>query len=980
MRDLGRNVCLRCEVQLLAAVRGRGPRPSTPRSYSSNSSPRPRPARTATNSTRQQHEEPELPSDLLEAASRKRAAAVAMFRSILGDIAQPDGPVRPPPTPAPPAPSVPSIKPSGSSTRSVKLSPPSVPQAAQPAPVSAPAEAPERIEPAPMPESKETIVGQAVMETTEAPEKIETPEAQETLEVLEAAEEPENPQPISETRNAREETREEKEGINISPVGSSLEFFEDVAKLKQMMTVDHDYEAALAFFEEKLQPLMEAKAGIRELMKDEVARDFLSYLTRVKIANPDDPRLPSVSRITEVTFGLSNLYYVAWGKLILTLVQHITRQETTPDAFPTLQDYEAAMANRAILIRDLLQSWDVFIEHNPEFLKEVPRRNAAPTPDTKTLHKTVHGLETSLAVPYTQLFISLSPEKLQLNTSRYNISWAAYATYRMLTDRINSNYQTRDQASMFTKMMKNVLTRAKPPNDRDLEYNFAEYQDLLRYIRDLGEEDGNHIWYMRVRTPEAERRQHREGIHRRIGTALKRASLREVKAAWVDFWGPDKNPDEERIRVMSEDPTLFDYFIQAFMQLRQTELTNHVWESMHRVNIKPTIRTWSALIEGCSRARSKGALDKMWENLITAGVKLDTHIWTSRVAGLFKSGDAEGGIRALVDMERTWASREKNPLVAVKPSIEPVNAAISGLLKANRQKDVMTVLAWAGKQGINPDIHTFNILLRPLVLKMDIPGIRRLLSQMQDAGIEADAATFTILFEGTMRNYADRPKGEQLAHVRKFITEMEASGIRANMMIYAKIIKLLVDQGEEGKETLKAVYGQILQSGLEPTPHIYTMLAEHFFSQNPPNSKAVADLIKNRRLHGPKANVDRVFWERVISGFCQAGEVEKAKEVFRKEFEGEKEVGMTFGMLCDYLVGLLNSGDREGARRLVRRAREVREDLVVVDGVKDGKGGMRLESVRPGAGMGREEGKLVMTARWWRHRFWHIAERAGVMN
>ncbi|KAK0669668.1 hypothetical protein QBC41DRAFT_346181 [Cercophora samala] len=981
MRDLGRSVCLRCEVQLLAAVRGRAPPASTPRSYSSNSSSssRPRHVRTAANGTRPRNEEPETPSDLLEAASRKRAAAVAMFRSILGDIAQPDGLVRPPPTPSPPPPSMPSTKPTEPVAPNVKSSSPSALQEAQPAPVPTPAQAQERIriEPAPVSESKEPIAEQTRMETPEAPKKFETPETHEPREGPEVVESPENPQPISETLNAREETPD----TDVGPVGSTtLDIFGDMARLKQMMTIDQDYGAALAFFEKRIQPQMEANEGMSELIKLEVARDFLSHLTKVKIYNPDDPNLPSVSRITEITFGFSNLYYVAWGTLILSLVQHIIRQETTPDAFSTLQDYEAAMANRALLIRDLLGSWDIFIQHNPGFLKEVPRRNAAPTPDTEKLHQLVPGLDTRLMRPYTKLFISLSHENLQQNTSRYNISWAAYATYRMLTDRINSNYTTRKEASTFTKMMKNILTRAKPPNDRDLAHNFGDYPDLLKYINDLGEQDGNHIWFMRVKTAEEERRQQRIAIHSRIGAALKRTNLHEVKAAWVDFWGPDQNPDADRIKSMKEEPTLFDYFIQAFMQLRQTEMTNHVWESMHRIKIKPTIKTWSALIEGCSRARSKVALNKMWDNLVTAGIQLDTHIWTSRVAGLFKSGDAEGGIRALVDMEKTWANRDKNPLVAVQPSIEPVNAAISGLFKANRRKDVMTVLAWAGKLGINPDIHTFNILLRPLVLSSDIPGIRRLLSQMQDAGIEADAATFTVLFEGTMRYYADQPQERQLAHVKKFIAEMEACGIRANMMIYAKIIKLLLDQGEEGKGTLKAVYGQILQSGLEPTPHIYTMIVEHFFSQDPPNVKAVADLIKNRRLHGPKANVDRVFWERVISGFCQAGEIEKAKEVFGREFEGKKEVGMTFGMLCDYLVGLLRAGDMEGARGLVRRAREMREDLVVVDGEKDGKGvGMRLEAVRPGAGLRGQDG-LVMQARWWRHRFWRIAEREGVMN
>ncbi|KAK4180014.1 hypothetical protein QBC36DRAFT_307649 [Triangularia setosa] len=976
MRDLGRSVCLRCEFQLLAAARGRGPRPSTPRSYSSSS--RPTPVRTPANGAVPEQEDPEPPSDSLEVASRRRAAAVAMFRSILGTRAQLDGLAqRPPPTPAPPTPSVLSTKPTEPIAPNVKSSSPPVAQAPLPAPVSNPVQAPERIESVPVAESKEPIAEQERIGTSEAPDEVETPETQKIQNVPEALEAPENPEPISETPK----TPEEAYGSDAGPAGSSLDFLGDVAKLKQMMTVDREYEAAFALFEEKFYPMVKAKGGMPRVMKDEVARDFVSYLTKAKINNLEDTKLPSVSRITEITFELSSLYYVAWGTLVLSMVQHICRQQTTPDAFSSLQDYEAAMAKRDALTRDLLGAWNIFVQYNPGFLQEVPRRNAAPTPATKKLHERVPGLSNSIPprVPYTQLFISLSHAKLQKNTTRYNISWAAYATYRMLMDRVNATRGMQEEASTFTRMMKNVLTRAQPPNDRDLEYYFADYPHLLRYIRDLGEKDGNHIWYVRVKTPEEERRQHRIDIHRRIGAALRRTDLKEVKAAWADFWGPQKKPDAAQIKAMTEDPTLFDYFIQAFMQLRQTDLTNHVWESMHRVQIQPTIKTWSALIEGCSRARAKAALNKVWDNLIVAGIKLDVHIWTSRVAGLFKSGDPEGGIRALVDMEKTWATRDKNPLIAVQPSIEPVNAAVSGLFRLNRQKDVMTVLAWAAKQGINPDIHTFNILLRPLVLNGDIPGVRRLLSQMQDAGIEADASTFTILFEGTMKNYGDRSQEEQLAHVKRFITEMETCGIGANMMTYAKIIKLLVDQGEAGKDTLKAVYGHILQSGLEPTPHIYTMLVEHYFSQDPPNSQAVTDLIINRRLHGPKANVDRVFWERVISGYCQVGEVEKAQEVFKKEFEGKTEVGMTFGMLHDYLEGLLRAGDMEGARRLVRKAREMKEDLVVVDGEKDGKG-MRLEAVRPGAAGLRGQGRLVMEMRWWRHRFWFLAEREGVLN
>lgn len=65
---------------------------------------------------------------------------------------------------------------------------------------------------------------------------------------------------------------------------------------------------------------MEVKVGICEFMKDEVVCDFLSYFIRVKIVNLDDFRFFFVLCIIEVMFGLFNLYYVVWGKLIFMLV------------------------------------------------------------------------------------------------------------------------------------------------------------------------------------------------------------------------------------------------------------------------------------------------------------------------------------------------------------------------------------------------------------------------------------------------------------------------------------------------------------------------------------------------------------------------------------------------------------------------------------------------------------------------------------
>lgn len=450
-------------------------------------------------------------------------------------------------------------------------------------------------------------------------------------------------------------------------------------------------------------------------------------------------------------------------------------------------------------------------------------------------------------------------------------------------------------------------------------------------------------------------------IHKQMGQAIRARNTKLLDRAWDEFWGEEAEPSAAQIKKLGEMMDLFDYFIVGYTELRKPNRAIFVWNAMLQVGLKPTIKTWTAMIQGCAKSGNPQGIKLVWSRLIASGMQLDTPIWTARISGLIISGDLAGGIEALNEMADIWKNRDApgNAAIAVKPSIGPVNATLGWLLRLERNATAETLLQWAARQDIQPDIFTFNTLLRPLVREGNTVEMNRLFDGMQQVGVRPDVTTYTILLDGALAGIADMTADEQTAAVSRVISDMERAGVEANMMAYAKIIyNLLLDGNTNAGDAVRAVISHIWSRGLELSSHIYTILAEHYFSRDPPDAAAVTHLISSRRLAvNPK--IDRVFWERVIKGYCQAGEVQRAVKIF------EHVCGMgstiTFSTLYDFLNALATSGMMGEARKVVRVARK----LTAAEEPEEYQ--PVIVGPRP-------------TKRFWKHRFWHLADAYGLLE
>ena len=414
------------------------------------------------------------------------------------------------------------------------------------------------------------------------------------------------------------------------------------------------------------------------------------------------------------------------------------------------------------------------------------------------------------------------------------------------------------------------------------------------------------------------------------------------------------------------------------------------WGVLKRIGVSPSLKTWNAMLDGCKKAHNVRGLRNVWAKLVSTGMELDTAVWTTRVAGLVECGDLEGGLQVLDEMVKVYNKDSGNSRRRpVKPTIEPVNAALVGLIRNNKfGAAVDRLLAWAASNGLEPDIFTFNTLLRPMIRKDLREDVQRLFERMRQQGVQADAATFTIVLDAALsritpparsarsreeaREAAQKFERAQQETVALVLSRMQAAGLETNLHTYGKMIYLLLQSGgDRSSEAVKAVLAHLWSQGHELSPHIYTMLVEHYFGRHPPDLAAVDSLLERRRvLTGGALEMDRIFYDRVVRGYAvQADQPSTALAwYYRLSNHGYLIEPNT---RAELLRALIMHGLRDDARSLVRDARDRLEER---HGIPAG-----------GAGAGANTDDLSndddeADRVFWQNNFWAMAEDYGLVE
>lgn len=343
--------------------------------------------------------------------------------------------------------------------------------------------------------------------------------------------------------------------------------------------------------------------------------------------------------------------------------------------------------------------------------------------------------------------------------------------------------------------------------------------------------------------------------------------------------------EESREEKGGIPPLLYDQLIAAFFATRKGEGALEVWKHMIENGTQPTIKTWTAMMDGANKAKDWETADGVWHRLLKSGIVLDEASWVVRMTTLVRANRGKDMKLALEDLGRRWATAASAPdphALAFRPTMTLVNAVVLLLAKFSKTRDLADVLKWARSFDLAPDVRTYNALLGAAVVKGQVSDMRQLLQQMSDQGIEPDDATYGIMFDHILVHAlpSESFTPEELqAKAFEALEDLEKQGMKANDRIYGQLIDRLLKH-HNNLPAAEAVVSYMLKQGREPSEHAYTSLITHYFSLDPPNIASVDDIVE--RVQGKHRRVNNYFYDRVLQGYANADSVERAVRTLRQ--------------------------------------------------------------------------------------------------
>ncbi|KAH6687370.1 hypothetical protein F5X68DRAFT_207304 [Plectosphaerella plurivora] len=384
--------------------------------------------------------------------------------------------------------------------------------------------------------------------------------------------------------------------------------------------------------------------------------------------------------------------------------------------------------------------------------------------------------------------------------------------------------------------------------------------------------------------------------HKRFSFLFGSNDAKGLLACWDELVNPHDDPN--RSAKLLHLPELFDFIIYQCCSKYGSgrglyrDLNESVTLYMRSIGLEPTLKTFTAMMEGWKVARRFDRIDALWNQLIASNIALDQHSWSSRISACGTLGQPYDGVRALEQMYQLWseAQASKDPAVrarAVQPGTASVNAAVSGLLRADNLEAVQVVLAWAADKKIQPDVYTYNTMLAYMIKRGQAAEADRLLASMKDRGVKPDGATFTIILDTAMIEINSQTPEEQRETIARVFEDMEACGLTPNLETYAKMLHVVTRRDEDAPvarghtdTAIEAILAHLRRAGLQLSPEICTILFDfHAARDTPRDHEAIRAIISERRTR-TRVLPDRVFWETVMRHFVNKGDVESALEVF----------------------------------------------------------------------------------------------------
>jgi pentatricopeptide repeat protein len=322
----------------------------------------------------------------------------------------------------------------------------------------------------------------------------------------------------------------------------------------------------------------------------------------------------------------------------------------------------------------------------------------------------------------------------------------------------------------------------------------------------------------------------RSGLQRHVSNlhndknqdALQRLYGRVVEA----LSGPQPWLTVDASAVSEQTPVLLPEFtwaiiLRAFMHCNRLDFAEKVWDDMTRFGVRPTMDTWTSLLDGYAALRLPDRLLAVWNMLHETGVQPSVMAYRAVIYGLFRSERPDDAMERFQELqqllERNAFVHNASPDSAI---LVTYNTVLHWLLATSRETDAQGVFQRMEEDGPKPDVISYNTFLKYYRDTSQPGALGGLIRKMEEANVAADVVTYSIILSTLL------PVTKSAVTIVSDL--MKKNGLEMNVALYTTIIEDLIkentDTGLRGALDMLRVMESEPTDGCRPNEITYTAI------------------------------------------------------------------------------------------------------------------------------------------------------------
>ncbi|KAG8057616.1 hypothetical protein GUJ93_ZPchr0002g25471 [Zizania palustris] len=260
--------------------------------------------------------------------------------------------------------------------------------------------------------------------------------------------------------------------------------------------------------------------------------------------------------------------------------------------------------------------------------------------------------------------------------------------------------------------------------------------------------------------------------------------------------------------VFTPDVVLYTALVHAWCRAGQLDEAERVFAEMQQSEITPNVYTYTAVIDAMYRAGQVPRAQELLCQMIDSGCPPNTATFNAIIRAHVKAGRSEQVLQVHNQMRQ----------LGCEPDIITYNFLMEthcGKGQSNLDA-AMKVLARMIAKGCTPDCHTFNPMLKLVLVLGNVSTAHKLYERMRELQCKPNVVTYNLL----MRLFNKEKSMDMVLRIKK---DMDAQRVEPNVNTYAALIEAFCGRGN-WKRAHTTLREMVEDKALKPTKPVYDMV------------------------------------------------------------------------------------------------------------------------------------------------------------